>query len=319
MQFKDFVSNDNVIADISEAAEKGTLPHAILIDGAKGTGKRTLAEILSRYAVCTAEHDRPCGVCPGCRKALHGNHTDIYIANGENSGELSVDAIRRIRADAFVKPNEAPMKAFLLLNCDKMLAPAQNAFLKVLEEPPRNVMFIMTVTSANMLLQTVRSRVRLYSLFPAEAEDAIRFLTEKYPQSDNDSIVSAVRITSGNIGQASEIIEAGGEEAQLLAQQIIKEAAFGTEYDLLVLTNKLAKDRSFAVRTLDYLVELSACCIKASVGAETNNKTAVDVASRISKKRLMNMNDNIARARKVLKTNINMNFFGTWFSSVLKA
>ena len=133
MKLSEFVSNDRTVEEISYAADNGTLPHAILIEGAPGTGKRTLADIISRAAVCTADHEKPCETCPDCLKALHGNHPDIFTADGNNSGELSVDAIRRIRTDAYIKPNEAAKKAYILNGCDKMLTQAQNAFLKILE------------------------------------------------------------------------------------------------------------------------------------------------------------------------------------------
>lgn len=318
MRFGEFVGNDNVVFELSDAADKGTLSHAVLIDGAKGTGKRTLAEIISLCAVCTAKSGKPCGSCPGCRKALHGYHPDITVLNGENSGELSVDSIRKIRSDAYVKPNEAPMKAYVLLNCDRMLAPAQNAFLKVLEEPPANVMFIMTVTSANMLLQTIRSRARLYSLYPVETSAAVSYIANAAPEYPYEEIEDCVKASSGNIGQAMGLLGSGGEEARNLAREIISTAVSGKEYDLLVLTNRMSKDRAFALRTIDCMSELAALCVKASVGAEVSDKTALEAAKRISKRRLITMSENIRRARRVISTNVNMNFFCTWLCSVLK-
>lgn len=318
MRFGEFVGNDNVIFDLSEAADRRTLPHAILIDGAKGTGKRTLAGIISLCAVCTAESGKPCGNCPGCRKALHGYHPDITILNGENSGELSVDSIRTVRSDAYIKPNEAPMKAYVLQSCDRMLAPAQNAFLKVLEEPPPNVMFIMTVTSANMLLQTIRSRTRLYSLYPVETDAAVRYISANNPGYQYEEIEDCVKASSGNIGQAMELLGSGGEEARSLAREIINTVVTGKEYDLLVLTNRMAKDRAFALRTIDCMSELAALCVKASVGADVGDKTAMEAAKRIPRRRLLILTENIRRARRVISTNVNMNFFCTWLSSVLR-
>lgn len=318
MQLSEFAANDKVIYEISEAADKDNLPHAILIEGVSGTGKRTLAEIIARSAVCTAENNKPCGNCPDCRKALHNNHPDIFIADGDISGDLSVDSIRRIRSDAYIKPNEAPMKAYILTNCDKMLIPAQNAFLKVLEEPPANVIFILTVTSANMLLPTVRSRVRLYSLYPPDPEEASSFIAKHYPDYSMEEISACAVQCDGNIGQTIEMLQSGGEESVILAEEIIKTALKGSEYDLLVLTAKLSRDRQFAIRTLDRMIELSAQCVKASAGVEVSSKTASDIAKRVSRRRLMSLAESISRARKVMVNYVNMNFFGTWLSSVLK-
>ena len=318
MKLSEFVSNDRTVEEISYAADNGTLPHAILIEGAPGTGKRTLADIISRAAVCTADHEKPCETCPDCLKALHGNHPDIFTADGNNSGELSVDAIRRIRTDAYIKPNEAAKKAYILNGCDKMLTQAQNAFLKILEEPPANVIFIMTVTSANMLLPTVRSRARLYSLYPADPGAAAAYVSRMLPDMPYEAVAECAVQCVGNIGKTIETLQSGGEESAKLAEDIIRAAFKSSEYDLLVLTSKLCRDRFFAVRTLDNLVELSSQCVKASVGAAVSSELASDISKRISKRRLLLLTDNISRARKIISTNVNLNFFGTWLSSVLK-
>ncbi|MBR2176522.1 MAG: hypothetical protein IJ861_06225 [Clostridia bacterium] len=319
MQLCDFISNEDIKNELSEAMSSGTLPHAIIIDGAKGTGKRTLATIIAQYGVCLADNGRPCGVCSGCLKAIHGSHPDIFIADGNHSGELAVNVIRQIRSDAYIKPNEAPAKVFMLLNCDKMLAPAQNAFLKVLEEPPANVMFVMTVTSANMLLETVRSRSRIYSLFPADPKQAAEFAAQKFPDKPYEELLRAAGLCGGNIGQTIQLIESGGEEAKILAEEIFASMQKSSEYELLVRTNQLTKDRAFAAAVLDNMLEISAECLKAAVGAETNSEIAVQIARKMTKKKIYAMAETIRNACGILNTNVNLNFFGTWLCAVLKA
>lgn len=318
MKLNEFISNDNVINMLSRSISSDTLPHAILIDGVRGTGKAALANILARACVCTGDN-KPCDVCPSCKKALHDSHPDISISNGDNSGELSVDAIRRIRSDAYIMPNEAPNKVFLLLNCDKMLAPSQNAFLKVLEEPPANVFFILTVSSANMLLETVRSRSRIYSLNPPDKKEAFDYITSVYPEFSGEDISRAVNSSEGNIGKALELLNNGGEEAALLADEIMNALIFGKEYDLLRLNTRLTASRPFAYSVLDSLSELSAECVRASVGLPTASETAKKAISRLTKQKILKVNDSIQKAKNVLNTNVNLSFYGTWLSSVLKA
>ena len=317
MQFNEFVANDKLIEEITEAVKTNTLPHAIIFDGAKGTGKQTLAKIIAQSFVCSSDN-RPCGKCPACIKAMHSSHPDIFTADGNNTGELTVDAVRNIRADAYIMPNEAPTKVYLLLNCDKMLAPAQNAFLKVLEEPPANVAFIMTVTSANMLLQTVRSRSRLYTLYPATPEEAAEYVSRSYPETDYGDILRAAQLCDGNIGKTVVMLESGGEEAKKLADEIFEAVIKGNEYTVLTLTNKLSQSRVFAVSVLDFLIEEAAECVKASVGAKTNSPISAEAARRMTKSKIFRIAENIDRAKQVLETNVNLNFFGTWLSSVLK-
>jgi hypothetical protein len=139
-------------------------PHAVLLEGERGSGTDRLAAVLARAAVCLAGDGRPCGVCAGCVKALAGSHPDILTLDGDgNPRAFPVDAIRRIRADAYVRPNEAPRKVFVLLGVQNMSEISQNALLKILEEPPDNVLFVLTTVSAAALLPTVRSRVQLFS------------------------------------------------------------------------------------------------------------------------------------------------------------
>lgn len=318
MNIHEFVSNFELKNEISESMLNRTLPHAVIIEGAKGTGKRTLAGILARYAVCTSDSVRPCGLCNSCRKAIAGIHPDIFSTDGNSSGGLAISVIRQIRSDAYIKPNEAPSRVFMLLNCDKMLQPAQNAFLKVLEEPPENVMFILTVTSANMLLETVRSRSRIYSLYPAEIDEAAAYLQTLFPDKPFDEIYKAASKSGGNIGQASYLISSGGEESRQLAEKIMRSVVSGTEYDLLLLTNEITKDRIFAAAVLDNMLEISSECMRSSLGLKTDSDAASEITSKMTKKRLLAITEVISKACGIAATNVNLAFFSTWLCAQLK-
>ena len=317
MLLTEFAGNAELKYELGENMKRGTLPHAIIIEGAAGTGKRTLADIIAQYCVCRADSGRPCGVCNGCMKAQKKIHPDIFYADGEKK-ELSVDSIRNIRSEAYIKPNEAPMKVYILSNCEKMLVPAQNAFLKVLEEPPKNVQFIMTVKSASSMLQTVRSRSRIFSLYPAGVGNAVKIAEKRFPNKDIDEIRHIAEICDGNIGMTLQMIESGGEEARKLAEDIFLAATQSTEYALLTLTGRLAADRNFAVNVLDCMTEIAADCMKAAAGVKVSSHVANDTAERYSKKRIAETAENIRYARKILNTNVNLNLFCTWLSSVLR-
>lgn len=318
MLLNEFISNDTVKDELSEIMSNNSVPHAIIIEGAKGTGRKTLAMIIAQYCVCSSDNQRPCGICPDCKKAEQEIHPDISVFDGNNSGAYSIDSIRNIRSSAFIKPNEAHTKVYILLNCDKMQSPAQNAFLKVLEEPPENVVFIMTVMSATSLLQTVRSRSRIFSLFPVGISEAVSEISKRFPDKNPDEIKHIVSICDGNIGMSLQMLENGGEEAQKLAEDIFRAIPLTAEYQLLLLTSKLADNRNFASSVLDCMLEIGAECVKASVGAKTLSETALEVAKKLPKKRIFNIMENISKARNILNTNVNLNFFSTWLCSVLR-
>ena len=318
MLLNEFISNDTVKNELSEVMANKSVPHAIIIEGAKGTGRKTLAKIIAQYCVCSSDTQRPCGICPDCKKAEQEIHPDISVFDGNVSGAYSIDAIRNIRSSAFIKPNEACSKVYILLNCDKMQVPAQNAFLKVLEEPPENVVFIMTVMSATSLLQTVRSRARIFSLFPADISEAVVEVKKRFPDKSPDEIQHIVSICDGNIGISIQMLENGGEEAQKLAEDIFRAIPLTAEYQLLLLTSQLAENRNFASSVLDCMLEIGAECVKASVGAKTSSEIAVETAKRLPKKRIFSIMENIGKARDILNTNVNLNFFSTWLCSVLR-
>ncbi len=318
MLLSELAANAELKYDIAEAMKNRTLPHAILIEGVKGSGKKTLAQILAQYAVCSGEGNRPCGVCPDCIKAQKGIHPDIFIADGTKSGELNIEAVRQIRSAAYIKPNEAQNRVFLLYNTEKMLAPAQNAFLKVLEEPPPNVLFVLTSVSATAMLQTVRSRTRILTMYPPTAEEALQVLQKMFPEEESEKLAEAATSSGGNIGEAVSLLNNKGEEEKQMAADIFKALLQTAEYPLLIQTNQAVRDRAFAAGVLERLYELSAECVKASYGAAEVSETAKELAGTVSKKRLCTLQENITKARDLLNYNVNLNLYGTWLCAVLR-
>lgn len=317
MKLDEFAGNDTVKNELAAAMDSGAFPHAVIIDGAKGTGKKTLADIIAEYCVCLAEDNKPCGECAGCMKASHRCHPDINIIDGTQSGALSIENVRRIRSDAFIKPNEAPKKVFLILDCNKMLPPAQNALLKILEEPPVNVVFVLTVSSANMLLQTVRSRSRIYTLYPPSPDEAASVLQKMFPEKERGELIDAAALYDGNIGEAIRSIQSGDEQSVRLAEDILNAVAARKEYELLLLTGNLSASREFAAEVMGNLISLSGECIRASAGLPVSSEAAKNAVASLSEKKLYRLADNIAKASDILKSNVNLNFFGTWLCSVL--
>lgn len=146
----------NTAQRLREAAARGTLSHALIFSG---PGERTAA---ARYAAaameCTAGGERPCLACPDCRKVIRDIHPDVVFVRDEEHAEISVDIVRRARADAFIRPNEGARKIYIFEDCSLLTEKDQNVLLKTVEEGPAYAAFFFCTENAAALLQTIRSR-----------------------------------------------------------------------------------------------------------------------------------------------------------------
>lgn len=141
------------------------LSHAYIISGASEQAVELLARKLAAAYICTGAGDRPCGVCSGCRKAKGNIHPDIIeVRIPEDKRIISVEQIRQIRAEAYIRPNEAERKVFLIRDAQAMNDSAQNALLKVLEDGPAYLAFLLLTENPEQLLPTIRSRCEALSL-----------------------------------------------------------------------------------------------------------------------------------------------------------
>ncbi len=162
MLFPDLFGNAAVRDRLGHALRSGTLPHALMIVGPRGSGRRTLSKMLALSLFCEAGKEAstlPCGVCRSCRRAKEGNLLDLHVIKPEEGKSLlGVGAIRDIRSDLALSAAEADCRVFLIEDADKMNAAAQNALLISLEEPPSDVYFLLIAEREEDLLPTVRSR-----------------------------------------------------------------------------------------------------------------------------------------------------------------
>ena len=142
------------------------LTHAYIVAAEPETGLG-LARQTAMALLCSGDGTPPCGVCRDCRKVQRGIHPDLITVSrlrddkGNTKREIYVDQIRTMISDAGLLPNEARRKVYVITDAGTMNANAQNALLKLLEEPPGFDAFILVADSAQELLETVRSRCRL--------------------------------------------------------------------------------------------------------------------------------------------------------------
>lgn len=164
LDFQSLPGNDALKSSLQSALHR-RFPQAVLLSGPDGSGKSDWANTIAAALLCTGSGERPCTVCSSCRKMAHQTHPDFIVID-EGDSEIKVDTARRIREEAAILPNDGDRKVFWIAHADRMNSSAQNALLKVLEEPPRYVFFLLTACQPGALLQTIRSRCTLYQLEP---------------------------------------------------------------------------------------------------------------------------------------------------------
>lgn len=254
MKLTNFIGNEKVIDRLSKLMESGRFPHALIIEGEEGIGKKTLAKDIACALVCRG-NDKPCGECAQCKKAIGAIHPDIseYIP-ARTANSFHVDTVRNIINDAYVQPNEADYKIYILANAHCMNQNAQNALLKILEEPPKYVVFILTTNSKSALLSTVLSRSVCVSLEGVDIERAANYITSHCENVDYNTAKKTVETFNGNIGKAIDSLQdSKTSELVDICNKICKALATSNEYEMMTLCSVFQKDRQGVVFACDLL------------------------------------------------------------------
>ena len=285
--------NERIRDAVTSAVAEKRIPHAILLEGDKGTGRHTLMQFLSRAAVCDGEN-APCGECRGCHLAKTGTHPDITVVTPEDGKKnIAVSQIRDLRTEAYVKPHMAARRVFVIDKADSMNEQAQNALLKVLEEPPADIIFILIAESATALLDTIISRCTVLSLVPPETNKALEYL-RKNTEFSEEQIKEAIGIMGNNIGAALDALSGAGTAAQTAAKRFADFLISGDEAGMLKVTAQFEKSR---VSADEFLKEL-----KLSIA----NEIKKNLCNHYSAKALVSFYDALPEFEEALKTNINL-------------
>lgn len=162
--FPRLIGNEETKARLGRAIESGVLPHAFLIGGPSGSGKSTLAIEIAAALNCREKHSSsplPCGKCNNCHRIYEGNFPDVKIlAKKKDKATLGVEAVKDFREDMFLSSTESENKIYIIDDAECMTPEAQNALLKVLEEPPKSVSIILLAKECDRILTTIKSRAQ---------------------------------------------------------------------------------------------------------------------------------------------------------------
>jgi len=245
LKFDGFIGNDN----IKKTLEKPF--HAYIICGPHGSGKHTLAKIMTASLLCTAD-EKPCMKCEQCKKYLSGNHVDVRVINSE---DLKIKDIREAISDIAYKPNEAEHRVFIFEDAEEMPEGCQNVLLKSIEEPPASTVFIFITESIGGIIETVRSRCLTLKTEPISDGEIMKYLDgiRSLSAVSLEQKSEAIAFSDGFIGAAVDFLSYKQKEqyqfcnsfAEALIKkkpsEMIKMLSFKKREDLAYFTDELFK------------------------------------------------------------------------------
>ncbi len=206
--FSDVIGQEHITSVLKSEVMQGSVSHAYLFCGSRGTGKTTCAKILARAVSCdNPKGGDPCGVCPSCIAAE--NSLDIYEIDAASYN--GVDNIRELRDTVAYPPAELKKRVFIIDEVHMLSIGAFNALLKTLEEPPEHILFILATTELGKIPATILSRCKRFDFRRITSEkiaERLRFISEKENiKISSKALMLIARLAGGAMRDALSMLE----------------------------------------------------------------------------------------------------------------
>ena len=234
--FDSVIGQEAITETLKNAIERGTISHAFLFAGPRGTGKTSCAKIFAKALNCTnLQNGEPCNECENCVAADNGSMPDIMeIDAASNNG---VDEIRDIRDKVKYAPTQGKYKVYIIDEVHMLSMGAFNALLKTLEEPPEHVVFILATTELQKVPATIISRTQRYNfkrISKADLEKRMKYILEQEHISSEDKALAVI----------AQVADGGMRDALSILDQLLSYEADKINYnDALQITGFAAKER----------------------------------------------------------------------------
>lgn len=338
--FSGLFGNEDTKARVGRAIESGTIPHAFLIGGPLGSGKSVLATEIAAAVNCERKndfaHSLPCRKCESCRRIFEGNYPDVKIlSRTKDRATLGVEAVKDFREDMFLSSTESDYKIYIIDDAESMTPEAQNALLKVLEEPPKSVMIILLAKECDRILTTIKSRAQYISMSRFDDERLASLLLSESAEArnlkalDEERFLSLIKSADGRLGLAKKLInkkqaesvEESRADILRLMYAIGQKPSYSEIYAAISHFPTKRGDLSVTLESVmnalrDLLV------IKYDEGAKTLFFSTADEAKRvcpnISAKRLILVYDAVCNANELCARNANVTNLLTSLCSNIK-
>lgn len=273
---------------ITSALSSGRLSHALILEGKDENTRFAAAKEIAKALLCKGE-TKPCNECSCCYKCDKDIHPDLHILQKEDdSTMIKVDSVRSIKAKALIFPNEADKSVFIIREAQFMNPQAQNALLKILEEPSKHVCFILTCPSKSSFLETITSRSTAYSLGEEEYD------SKK---------------------------DAKADEGKALANELLSLFISSSEFYFIQKTALFQKDKALFKAVLSSMIPIVRDALVLQSGGKELISDYGDTAKRISvsltQKKVMELLNGITELSDTVNANANHNLSITRLSAIL--
>ena len=283
--FEDPGFQSRVFDRLGKSLENNKLAHAYLFYGSEGTGKDAAALELAKAINCVNSLKRPCNECASCQKARHINHPDIHLVfpilkswipkdidkevktrialkaqnpfiqiNTDPRTVIPIERIRELKNEAKYASYEGGKKIYIISDADKMAREGANALLKLLEEPPDSLILILTTSSLNAMLATIRSRCHLI-YFPRLTYKEAESIVARYLPID-DEIKRLIRFSERNLKKIFASFEDTIDPQNRLVYDYMKAIASADILSLHEITEQVTKprDKNYLMELLNLLI-----------------------------------------------------------------
>ena len=253
--FDDVVGQEHITETLKQQVAGDRLSHAYLFTGTRGTGKTTCAKILARAVNCRQpENGNPCNQCPACLGIENGSILDVLeLDAASNNG---VDQVRALRDEAVYTPAAVRKRVYIVDEVHMLSTPAFNALLKILEEPPAHLMFILATTELHKVPATIRSRCQQFAfkrILPGQIAQRLGYVAqEEGIDLTADGAALLARLADGGLRDALSLLDqCSGGRVKVDEKEILDVLGLAGNLETAALMDQIARrDTAAALDTL---------------------------------------------------------------------